>query len=131
MSFLPIYNTLTKNIPADILSVLGDRIYEDRAPMKRLPNGTGYEVTVKPPYIVWQALSGQARNHLDAPANFDDTQFQLMVYATTAKQAYELREAARKALENDCWILNPSINTYESDTNLYARGFDANYILPR
>lgn len=120
MSFLPIYKTLNTSAAVKALIDPAKQVHEDRAPLN-----------TPTPYIVWQAISGQAKNHLDSAANFDDTQFQLMVYATTAKQAYELREAARVALENDCWILNPSINNYESDTNLYARGFDANYILPR
>ena len=120
MTFLPIYKTLNASTEVKALIDPAKQVFEDRAPL-----GT------PTPYIVWQALSGQAINHLDCPSNFDDTQFQVMVYATTAKQAYELRAAARKALEHSCWILNPSINTYESDTNLHARGFDANYILPR
>ena len=120
MSFIPIYATLKANAAVTAAIDVPKKVFEDVAPL-----GT------KEPYIVWQAISGQANNHLDTPANFDDTQYQLMVYASNAKTAYELRDLCRKALENRSWINNPSINQYETDTKLYARGFDANWILER
>ena len=120
MSFLPIYRNL--NASAELKAILdpAKQVFEDVAPHK-----------TPLPYIVWQTISGQANNHLDAPANFDDTQFQLMVYDTDLQRAYQVRELARKALENKCWINNPALSNYESDTKLYARGFDANWILER
>lgn len=120
MSFIPIYRTLKSDTAISALIDVNTRLYEDVAPYK-----------TKPPYMVWQAISGQARNNLDCPAHLDDTQYQLMVYADNAKTAYELRDAARRALESRSWINNPSINQYETETKLYARGFDANWILER
>lgn len=134
MSFIPIYATLKAD--AEVMAAItmdkhGDpNIYEDIAPMITKDNGKQC-VAVPPPYIVWQTISGQANNHLDCPSNLDDTQYQLMVYASDAKTAYELRDLCRKALEDRSWINNPSINQYETDTKLYARGFDANWILER
>lgn len=134
MSFIPIYESLKNS--SDVMALIkmdktGDpQIYEDMAPMTTKPNGEQC-VSVPPPYIVWQAISGQANNHLDAPANFDDTQYQVMVYAATRKQAYELRDAARRTLETLSWINNPSINQHDPSTKLYGRGFDANWILAR
>lgn len=115
MSFLPIFEKL-KAVP----ELTGYKIYEDVAPY-----GT------KPPYIVWQVLSGQALNDLDEPANFDNTQYQVVVYAPRKKDAYQIRDICRKALEHDSFILNPSINTADPQTKLYGRGFDANWIQPR
>lgn len=120
MSFIPIYRTLKADAAISALLDVNTRLYEDVAPI-RTPL----------PYIVWQTISGQANNHLDCPSNLDDTQYQLMVYADNQKQAYELRDLCRKALELRSWINNPSINQYETDTKLYARGFDANWILER
>ena len=120
MSFLPIYRTLAADTALTAILDPTKQTHEDVAP-KDTPV----------PYIVWQTISGQANNYLDAPANFDDTQFQLMVYDTNVKRAYEVRELARKALENKCWINNPALSNYEPDTKLYARGFDANWILER
>ena len=120
MSFLPIFRTLKVDAAVSALIDVNTRLYEDVAPHK-----------TPTPYIVWQTISGQANNHLDCPSSLDNTQYQLMVYADNARQAYELRDAARRALESRSWINNPSINQYETDTKLYARGFDANWILER
>jgi len=120
MSFLPIYRTLKADIDLAALIDVESKAFEDVA-----PHGTA------PPYIVWQTISGQANNHLDEPANFDDTQYQIMVYATDAKSAYAIRNAVRTVLEQKSWISNPSINQYDSKAKLYGRGFDANWILAR
>ena len=117
---LPIYRTLATDIAIKAVLDPAKQVFEDVAPHKT-PH----------PYIVWQTISGQANNHLDEPANFDDTQFQLMVYDSDLKRAYEVKELARKALERLCWINNPALSNYEPDTKLYARGFDANWILER
>lgn len=120
MSFLPIYRTLKADINLAALIDVESKAFEDIA-----PHGT------TPPYIVWQTISGQAKNHLDEPANFDDTQYQLMIYDTNHKRAYQIRDAARTALEKHSWILNPSISLYDSKAKIYGRGFDANWILER
>lgn len=120
MSFLPIYRNL--NASAELKAVLdpAKQIFEEEAP-----------IDTPHPYIVWQVISGQANNHLDEPANFDDTQFQLMVYDSDLKRAYQLKELARKALERLCWINNPALSVRDNEAKLYGRGFDANWILER
>lgn len=120
MSFLPIYSTLKANAELVKLLNVETQLFEDVAPLN-----------TPVPYIVWQTISGQAENHLDEPANFDNTQFQLMVYDSNLKRAYQVKELARVALERLCWINNSMLSSYESDTKLYARGFDANWILER
>lgn len=130
MSFLPIYRTLKADVELAKLIDVETKLFEDMAPFKLRSDGT-VVVTVSPPYMVWTTISGQANNHLDCPANFDDTQYQLMVYATNARDAYAIRDAARAVLETKSWILNPSINHFETETKLYARGFDGNWILER
>ncbi|MEG2445386.1 MAG: DUF3168 domain-containing protein [Acinetobacter sp.] len=118
MSYLPIYKTLKAN--AAVTALLGDdlRVYEDVAPENSIV-----------PYAVWQELSGQSYNHLDnAPADFDDVMFQVMVYDTNAKNAYAVRDVVRKALELSCFVLNPRISNIDPVTKQYVRGFDANWI---
>lgn len=120
MSFLPIYRTLAASAELALLIDVEAKAFEDV-----VPHGTA------PPYIVWQTISGQAQNNLDEPANFDDTQYQVMVYATHARTAYDIRDAVRSALEQHSWILNPSISQHDNKAKLYGRGFDANWILAR
>ena len=120
MSFLPIYRTLKADIDLALIINVESKAFEDVAPF-----GTA------PPYIVWQTISGQANNHLDEPANFDDTQYQVMVYDTSPRKANEIRDAVRAVLEKHSWILNSSISQHDSKAKLYGRGFDANWILER
>lgn len=118
MSILPIVPILKAS--PDVTALLGvdPRIYEDIAPKD-----------AQVPYVVWQELGGQSNNHLDnAPANFDDVQFQVMVYSSYAGSAYEVRNAVKRALELYCFILNPRISGFDSTTKQYMRGFDANWI---
>ena len=120
MSFLPIYRTLKADIELTIVIDVEEKVFEDVAP-------TGTQA----PYVVWQTISGQAENHLDAPASFDNTQFQVMVYAVDVKDAYAIRDAIRAALEQHVWIMNPAISQHDNKAKLYGRGFDANWILAR
>ncbi|MEX5367804.1 DUF3168 domain-containing protein [Acinetobacter haemolyticus] len=120
MTFLPIYKTL--NADTAVKAIFGDnlRIYEDIAPLN-----------TPVPYAVWQEVGGNAENSLDCPAKTDHIMYQVIVYDTNQKTAYEGREAIRKALENQSYILNPRISGYESETKLFSRGFDANWFLTR
>jgi len=120
MSFLPIYRTL--NADAAVKAILGTdlRVYEDLVPLD-----------TPTPYAVWQDIGGPAENNLDCPAEVDHVMYQVMVYDTNQKRAYEAREAIRKALETKSYILNPRISDFEKATKLYVRGFDANWFLDR
>lgn len=120
MSDLPVYRALNADTGVTALIDVEAKVWEGVA-----PEGT------KAPYVVWQIISGQAENHLDEPANIDNVQFQIMVYDTSSKYASALRGAIRSALESRAWILNPTINQYDSNARLYGRGFDANWISDR
>lgn len=120
MSYLPIYKTLNEDVNVTSKISIEDKLFEDFAPLE-----------TPPPFIVWQALTGQALNDLDSPANFDTIQVQIMVYSDLALEAYEIKDSIRKAIESKAWVLNPSLNSYDSARKLYARGFDANWILER
>ena len=120
MSFLPIYRTLSGDDEVKKLINPSQQIHEDIAPI---------ETPV--PYVVWQEITGSAENSLDCPAKTDHVMYQVMIYDTDVKRAYQLREVVRKALETQSYILNPRISNYEPDTKLFARGFDANWFLNR
>ncbi|RKW98115.1 DUF3168 domain-containing protein, partial [Corynebacterium diphtheriae] len=49
------------------------------------------------------------------------------------KRASEIRAAIRKALEPHCYVTNIHPNHFEriADTNIFGRGFDANWFLDR
>lgn len=120
MSFLPIYRILSDNAAIKAVIDPVKQIFEEEAPLN-----------TPLPYIVWQTISGQADNYLDEPANFDETQFQLMVYDSNLKRAYDVKDLARQALERLCWINNPVLSVRDTTAKLYGRGFDANWILER
>lgn len=120
MIYLPIYKTLNADVAVKAIFGNNLRIYEDIA-----PTGTST------PYAVWQEVGGNAENSLDCPATTDHIMYQVMVYDTNQKRAYEGRDAIRKALENQSYILNPRISNYETETKLFSRGFDANWFLTR
>jgi len=120
MSLLPIYTSFKADAALSAVIDVEKKVFEDVAPY-----GT------KPPYIIWQTISGQALNHLDEPANIDTLQYQVMIYATSTDEAYQLRDLCRRALERQSYILNPSINITDPQTKLFGRGFDANWHLGR
>lgn len=117
MKQLPIYSILKAS--PQIVVLLGDKIYEDLA-----PNGT------KPPYLVWQEITGTPNNNLDCPANNDHVMYQIMVYSPYSKIASDIRTVVCEVLQEHSFILS-RITDYEKDTKLFSRGFDANWWLDR
>lgn len=123
MNILPVVSTLkaSKEV-TDLLGTTPLKVWEDIAPHK-----TAY------PYAVWSVVNANPENHLDCPANTDHVSFQIVVYGTQQKLASEIRAAIRKALEPHCYITNIHPNHFEriADTNIFGRGFDANWFLGR
>ncbi|MCU4365638.1 DUF3168 domain-containing protein [Acinetobacter variabilis] len=123
MSILPVVSTLkaSKEV-TDLLGTNPLKVWEDVA-----PSGTAY------PYAVWSTVSGDPQNNLDCPANTDHVTFQVFVYDTHAGNASNIRETIRKVLELHCTIANSHLNNFQriADTNIFGRGFDANWFLDR
>lgn len=123
MNILPVVPTLkaSKEV-TDLLGTSPLKVWEDIA-----PSGTAY------PYAVWSVVTANPENNLDCPANTDHVSFQIVVYDTQQKRASEIREAVRKALEPHCYVTNIHPNHFEriADTNIFGRGFDANWFLDR
>lgn len=87
----------------------------------------------KPPYLVWQDISGTPQNHLDCPANTDHITIQIDIYTLEPLQLRTIREAVRKALEldNSCTVTDLRGNEREPITKLYRTGFDSNWFVDR
>ena len=123
MNILPVVPTLKAS--KEVTDLLGSsplKVWEDIA-----PSGTPY------PYAVWSVVTANPENHLDYPANIDHVSFQIVVYDTQQKRASDIRAAIRKALEPHCYVTNIHPNHFEriADTNIFGRGFDANWFLDR
>lgn len=122
MNILPVVPTLkaSKEV-TDLLGINPLRVFEDFATLKTYP------------YAVWTVISGDPQNNLDCPANTDHVSFQIVVYDTQQKRASEIRQAIRKALEPHCYVTNIHPNHFEriADSNIFGRGFDANWFLDR
>lgn len=121
MNILPVVPIL-KTAP-DVIALLGNnplKVWEDIAPDH-----------TRPPYAVWQVVSGTPENHLDCPAHNDHVAFQIVVYDTDQRRAQQIRAAIRAALEDQCYVTSIHPGGYERDTKLYRRGFDANWWLGR
>ena len=117
MKQLPIKRVLSAN--QQILSLLGDRIYEDVAPEK-----------TKTPYLVWSDLSGVPNTSLDNITNEDDVLYQIMVYSPYQKTASDIRTVVANLLTDHSYI-DQRIGHYETATKLLARGFSGGWCLDR
>ena len=123
MNILPVVPTL--KLDSAVTALLDTnplRVFEDIAPHK-----TPY------PYAILSVVAANPENHLDCPAAIDHVSFQIVVYDTQQKRASEIRAAIREALEPHCYITNIHPNHFEriADTNIFGRGFDANWFLDR
>lgn len=122
MNILPVVPTLKASPEATaLLGTSPLKVWEDSSPNKAYP------------YAVWSVVTANPENHLDCPANTDHVSFQIVVYDTCARRASNIRAAIRKALEPHCYITSIHPNHFErdGDTNIFGRGFDANWFLDR
>ena len=119
MNILPIFQTLQNSPVKDFVQ---NRIYEDVA-----PKGTKF------PYVVWQLIGGVPEHNLDCPPQIDHLTFQLVVYDTQATRASTTRKTISAVLDQLCTITNIHPNYYEriGDTDVFGRGFDANWWFDR
>lgn len=119
MNILPIFATLQNSPVKDLVQ---NRIYEDIAPHK-----------ARLPYVVWSLVSGVPNHNLDCPPKIDHLTFQVVVYDTQATRASNIRKAISVVLDPLCTITNLHPNHFEriADTNIFGRGFDANWWFDR
>ena len=122
MNILPVVPTLKAS--PEVTALLGTsplKVWEDISPNKAYP------------YAVWSVVTANPENHLDCPANLDHVSFQIVVYDTIKKRSSDMREMIRKTLEPHCYVTIIHPNHFEriADTNIFGRGFDANWFLDR
>ena len=110
-----------KTLSADpiVKGLLGKRIHEDLA-----PDGT------PTPYLVWQEISGTPDNHLDAGANVDHLEIQVMIYDPFQVTVSSIRSEVCRVLENHGYV-NDRLGHHEASTKLFARGFSMTLWLNR
>ena len=123
MNILPVFPVLS--VVDAVRAVLGTdpvRIFEDIAPDK-----TSY------PYAVWTMITALPENNLDCPPNIDHVSFQIVVYDTNKTRASEVRKVVLIVIEQYCHVTRFHPNHFErkADTNIFGRGFDANWFLDR
>lgn len=87
----------------------------------------------KPPYLVWQDISGIPQNNLDCPAKIDHVTIQVDIYTTKADDLRNIREAVRRAFEvdNSCTVAGLRGNERDPDSKMYRTGFDSNWFVDR
>ncbi|MBJ8421910.1 DUF3168 domain-containing protein [Acinetobacter bereziniae] len=119
MNILPIFATLQNSPVKDFVQ---NRIYEDIA-----PDGTKF------PYVVWSLVGGVPNQNLDCPPKIDHLTFQVVVYDTQGTRASNIRKQISVVLDPLCTITNLHPNHVErvADTNIFGRGFDANWWFDR
>lgn len=120
MNILPIFSVLQQS--AEVVSVLGSRIYEDIAPSK-----TPY------PFAVWSSVGGVPDNQLADQPQIDHISFQIVVYDEQATRASNIRKLIARILGEHCYVTGTHPNHYEriADTDVFGRGFDGNWWLDR
>lgn len=120
MNILPIFSVLQQS--AEVVSALGSRIYEDIAPDK-----TPY------PFAVWSSVGGVPDNQLADQPQIDHKSFQIVVYDDQATRASNIRKLIAEVLGLHCYVMGELPNHHEriADTDVFGRGFDANWWLDR
>ncbi|AXY57270.1 DUF3168 domain-containing protein [Acinetobacter chinensis] len=120
MNILPVFQTLF--VDPVVAGFLGRKIYEDIA-----PKGTEF------PYAVWSTTTALPEHSLDCSPQIDQIGFQLVVYDVDATRASDIRKAICKVLDPLCTVTSAHPNHYEriGDTDIFGRGFDANWWMDR
>lgn len=120
MNILPIVSTL-QAVPS-VMQDLGNRIYEDVAPL-----GTQF------PYVVWSTTTALPEHSIDRPAVIDQISFQVVVYDEFSTRASKIRKLLCDVFDPLCTITNAHPNYYArvGDTDVFGRGFDANWWFDR
>lgn len=105
-----------------VTSLLGD------SPLRLYPHGEAPQNVAKP-YAVWQVVSGSPLNYISGQPDKDRYGLQVDIYATTAVSAGEVVTAMRKAIGKYAYITGFSIDTVDSVTKNYRKGFDVSWLV--
>lgn len=86
---------------------------------------------VQSPYITWQLVSSQPYNRLSRAPSADRVMVQIDCYAASEAAASALALSVRSALDNAKAHNEVSLQTYDTDANLYRVCFTATFISSR
>lgn len=100
------------------------------SPMRLYPFGRAPEDESRP-YAVWQTISGQPENYVDAAPDVDSMTTQIDVYATNEADAREVAEAIRDAIEPVAHITSWRGEMLDNGTELRRYSFDVEWIVLR
>lgn len=82
------------------------------------------------PYAVWQTVSGQADNYLDAPPDLDDMTIQVDVYAADDDEMRAGVTVLRDLVERHAQLTWRG-DGRDRETRLYYTRFDVDWLVPR
>ncbi|TDV54636.1 uncharacterized protein DUF3168 [Pseudomonas graminis] len=105
-----------------VTALLGD------APMRLYPHGQADQNVAKP-YAVWQVVSGSPVNYINGQPDVDRYGLQIDVYATTAVSADAVVSAMRKAIGKRAYITGFGVDTVDTATKNYRKGFDVAWLV--
>lgn len=86
---------------------------------------------VEVPYAVWQLVGGSPENKLAGVPDMDNFTVQFDVYANTASDARQIKDALRDAYEPHAYVVNYNFEAREPDTRLYRFSFTVDFMTPR
>lgn len=107
---------------ATVTSLLGD------SPLRLYAHGQA-EQNVAKPYAVWQVVSGSPVNYINGQPDTDRYGLQIDVYAATAVSADAVVAAIRKAIGKRAYITGFGVDTVDSVTKNYRKGFDVAWLV--
>ena len=99
-------------------------------PMRLYPFGRAPEDESRP-YAVWQTISGQPENYVDAAPDVDSMTTQIDVYATTEALARSTALAIRNAVQAVAHITSWRGEQWDNSTELRRYSFDVEWIVSR
>jgi hypothetical protein len=114
----PIFTLVSED--SECVSLLGD------SPVRFFPFGEAPQhVTV--PYATWQLVSGVPGNHLDCPPTIDSITVQVDIWTVSQKDARDIFDAMRGAIEEAAHIMGVNVEGREPDTRLYRVSFTVDF----
>lgn len=105
-----------------VIALLGD------SPLRLYAHGEAEQGVAKP-YAVWQVVSGSPINYVNGQPDTDRYGLQIDVYAKTAASAAQVVTALRKAIGRHAYITGFGVDTVDSVTKNYRKGFDVAWLV--
>lgn len=116
----PIFKVCAAN--ASVVALLGS------SPTRLYPHGEAPEGVAKP-YAVWQVISGSPINYLNGQPDTDRYGLQVDVYADKAADAALVVAAIRKAIGSRAYVTGFGVDSRDTETKNYRKGFDVAWLV--